>query len=523
MTATVSFTDTFQRADENPLASNGWSSTTLRLLNGKVISTSSSTFGRAVQATTVPSSADQDVTGVLACGSVNPFGQVSVVSLVAGSPATLTTATHGVGIGNTVKLMLFGVTTTVGAINPNGIVIEAIASGAATFTIATGIASGTYTTASAIAIPFQSVASVLGRVTGAASPPTTFRAGYEAMLSWDPTNVRRLYILRYLNDGATADQRVLLAQSTVTLEAMNGSDLGYTQAVKLSITDTRDGVRLRAYINSDDDDSPTLEITDRGRDFYLANNTPFLPICRAAGYFAVMLGPDATSVGLHNGPILDSFEGRDQAKVEQENAYAGRTRAQLREAATVEIGPSTNIQAAILNQFIQEEVDEFLSQIGSMALFARRHETMTLAADASYRVHWPYTVEEVEKVEDSYGLEYLPCDVYYTAEGRVITRYDVALSGDYLVTYYARQQPFAADDDRCIVPRNMDRAIVLAVAMRVHERDQDATRFNSLAALRAIAMRGVMEKAHRMARQSKKRMTPRRAVRGGITDRGAIW
>jgi hypothetical protein len=523
MTATVSFTDTFQRADENPLATNGWSSTTLRLLNGKVISTSTSTFGRAVQATTAPSSPDQVVTGIVACGSVNPFAQVSVVSLASGSPATLTTAAHGGQIGTSVKLMLFGVTSATGSINPNGVVLDAIISGATTFSIGAGIASGTYTTANAIAIPFHTVASVLGRVTGAASPPTTFRAGYEALLSWDPSNVRRIYILRYLNDGATADQRVLLAQGSVTLDALNGSDLGYTQAIKLTITDTPEGVRLRAYVNSDDDDSPVLDVTDRGRDFYLANSTPFLPPCRAAGYFGVMLGADATVLGQHNGPLLDSFEGKDQTKIEQDNPYAGRTLAQLRDAVRLVIGPSTNIQNPLLNQLIQDAHEDFLRELGDMALFARRRELMTLTTDAGYCVYFPHTVDRVDDIDDGLGPKLLPRGGFYTDEGRVALRFEHPVDGAYYVSYYRRQEPLIDDDDRTIVPRRLDESIVLGAAMRVHERDQDATRFGTLRVLWQRAVQTAKQHMHRQMRQHNTRLRPRVAIQGGITDRGAIW
>lgn len=542
MKTTVAFADSFERADENPLSLTlgGWYSTNLRLLSGAVISTSTSDWGRAVKANTPPVSADQDIRAIVACGSQNELGSVGLTSISGTSPATVTTSTPH-GMSGTNQVIFFGVTTATGTTNINGVVYTAIVTGASTFTVA-GITAGTYTVASALVYQWKNFVAIAARVTGTADAsgyPVQYRTGYVAWLNYEPANVRRLVLFRYVNDGATVDQLIWLTTTTsFTMNQVDSSDRAVGQEIRLTVTTTPDDVvRCRIYLNNDDDDNPTIDYVDRGRDFYTQNGFAFLPPILVAGYWSILLGWDSTGVSGHTGVALSTVSATDNFAVEEENPYAGRTLAQLREAVerTVNRSTATNFSGTTVNAFLNDAQEQLLAELGDLAIFARRTEQMTLYSDSLYRTYMPRHVDKVEHIWDGNGNSRRWWLRDYADDGVLVIQLEQVPGdggADYVVSYFKRYAPMLTDTDRTIIPRRLDEALVIGAALRVAEHDSDQTWYASLLNRWRMAVHDAKVHMNRQLRMTKGKMYARRvstnpwtryAPRDQLSDAGHWW
>jgi hypothetical protein len=275
--------------------------------------------------------------------------------------------------------------------------------------------------------------------------------------------------------------------------------MGALQDLRFTVTTEDIGVRLRVFLNDDDDASPLLSVLD------ISGLTPNSDFPKAAGTWGFGIGGGAMGI--------DTWEATDKFVIPAESTYQGRTLEQLRNATKDEIsrGGNTNLTDAYLNAQINSAQQEVMVSIGQLALFTRREEVMTFSSTDEKTVEFPQTVEMITEI--MYSPSRVP--VAWRLEGYTETNSVRIVLGEnpaansYLVRYHKRWKDLLADTDRCIIPRMFDEVIVISAALRVAARSADARWEGSLVARYRAAMLRMRAYLNRLKTSEKNRVRVR--------------
>ena len=290
--------------------------------------------------------------------------------------------------------------------------------------------------------------------------------GYGVRLIYANADVRTLEIVR--EAGAGED---VLATLTLTTEVLSvaGSDLLVSQEIRLIATPVEGGTRLRAYINDNDDDFPTIEFTDYRDPFDLTGSV--------FGQWAIITGAAALNalriLEIH-GQDLDE---RLPPVVQLQDRH---TLSEIRANVLTRVdGSSVGTDRAgdmdFMNEIINSTVEEILDEVGDVALFMQPVEVLTLTAGVDRITTMPAYVDKVISiVETDRDLKPPWHFLGYTSDGVVQIIFDrgYAITGRTTrVHYQMKYQRMDVDTDLCVIPRRFTEAVVYGAIMRIAEYD----------------------------------------------------
>ena len=205
-------------------------------------------------------------------------------------------------------------------------------------------------------------------VTAASFQPTL---GYLMRLSYEPAGVRNLEFIRYAR-AAGGPTEISLTSVAVTnnMTQVSSTDEGVLQDIRFTVTNEDAGVRLRGFVNNDDDLNPTLSYLDLGTDTGTALDSV---TTKAAGVWGFYLRGNAGEIG------VDLFEAYDKYAVPVTDPNRGRTLEELRDRLKNRVarGGNTTLANDVLDEWINDAQYEVMNELGHLALFTEREGTMT--------------------------------------------------------------------------------------------------------------------------------------------------
>ena len=274
---------------------------------------------------------------------------------------------------------------------------------------------------------------------------------------------------------------------------VSSTELGVLQEIRFTVTNEENGVRLRGFVNNDDDENPTLSYLDRGVNVSRSFTT------KAAGYWGMMIS--ATAAG------VDSWDAQDKYVVPQEGKHVGRTLAQLRTLLSDRIsrGGNRNLTDAYLDTQLNLAQNEVMTSLGDLALFNKREETMTLTStDSGKTFELPTRVEtliDILRSPSRTPVDWSMLNMNQENTG-IRVRMSQNIGGESVfVLYKIGWQDMLSDTDRCAVPRQFDESVILSAVLRISERQGDMAYFQTISAMRGAAdmrMRAYLNKLKRM-------------------------
>lgn len=313
----------------------------------------------------------------------------------------------------------------------------------------------------------------------------TLEFGIAVRLEYLASGERKLSILEQMG---TATSATTLASLTMVASGgveqtgylghlLDRGALGVPQEIRLVVNPRPEGLRVRAYVNSEDDDAPTLQAVARSNWTAPANALAF-------GYqYARFMGAQGAKT-----LALLEFVGRDwshdsRADLGERSNDDARfsdwpTLGEVRRRVAIKLERSlnTSIAADILNLEIGYAYDEILNTVGDQAWFRRRIETVTLTTDNDGYATMPAYVERVLDLERSGRLGKLPWAFSHLNEsGRVVVRIGTTFassSTSVLMTYVARPTRASRDDDKIAFPDNHIELLVTGAVLRLAENDR---------------------------------------------------
>jgi hypothetical protein len=310
-----------------------------------------------------------------------------------------------------------------------------------------------------------------GRMSPNVAPLTSLTAGYGCQLEWTETDgTRTLRLLKLVAPGVFI---VLASTDDAHLVRMllqpDGTDFEIAQFVRFTITDEPlvggqpRGVRLRAWVNSDDDAGPAIEWVDRGGGA--------APLHDDGGTWAITLGDPSCK--------MDAFEATDSYQVPDHGTGVKlyRTKAETRALVKAEVsrGTPTNLDDARVDQAVEEGIAEFLNDLGDSATFRRRLDNFTLGVSDDLLVTLPSKVEQVYEIYDTQSkrpVRWHKVDDGVEGEIRVYIA-DEPGGASYLVEYAARWSATMEDDDEIPIPKRHDEGARVAAMWRLVDNRRD--------------------------------------------------
>lgn len=291
--------------------------------------------------------------------------------------------------------------------------------------------------------------------------------GYICRLSYLNGSVRKLSFLRHDFDSSTTDpggiyQLAITADlgiaGTGATNLSNSSpqtDLGVGQVIRFYCEETDAGhVRLRGYLNSYDDSVPTLEFVDRGDDTSSSSAAP-LSFAKSIGQVGFRFWSE---VG-----IAAYFEAADYAVERLEGLQPHDiTLSDVRTKVKRRLERSTSgvLPDALYNEFINEAQYEIIEQLGQMAFFVSRRESINLPQETSGpdgEVRFtlgPHVrlIESISSVTTGVELDWQVIGIH--DGGRLHIQLSTQDGGPpYEMVYFARVEEMADDTDQVTIPR----------------------------------------------------------------------
>jgi len=467
----------------------------------------------------------------------------AISSITAGSPTIIDLGTpHGYGAGEQFAVAISGATAGTGLwalVNDHHI---ATRTGANTFTIpvdttaATWAANGTayynkkttlltdaqqdisaLVTANAYAA--SSYVTLWARFDVRGGPLTALRAGYGVQLEWTAVGAPTCRILKV--DPVDGTFHILSSTTELTFyKNPVDTELEVTQLLRMVTLDepvkggSVEAVRIRVYVNEDDEGHPTMEYIDRG-----AGDAP---IHRAAGTWALGFGGASTV-------LADSFDGSTTYVLPTFGAgrEGHRTLSALRSSMTIEMarGSSTNLDSDELNIHLNDAVVDVLDFLGDAATWLWHIETQTLTADSEKLVTMKYDVDVVDAVWEAVSKSPVRWNLVVSdaASGRRKLYLEDEPGGrSYTVRYREKWQPMVNDTDTCPVPQRFDELVRLNALMRLADARRDPDYSRTIMERYYRRRREVMSFLQRVKRMEHPRLTVN--VSEESTSRiGAAW
>tara|TARA_R100000808_G_scaffold21160_1_gene45760 strand:+ start:8208 stop:9527 length:1320 start_codon:yes stop_codon:yes gene_type:complete len=327
-------------------------------------------------------------------------------------------------------------------------------------------------------------------VTSASYSP---KDGYQMRLVFTATGNCDLFFYRYNKQTGGQEDALTNVDVSSSMLKVSSTELGVLQEIRFTVTNEENGVRLRGFVNNDDDENPTLTYLDRGVNVSRSFTT------KDAGYWGMMIS--AAGLG------VDSWDAQDKYVVPQEGKHVGRTLAQLRTLLSDRIsrGGNRNLTDAYLDTQLNLAQNEVMTDLGDLALFTKREETMTLTStDSGKTFELPTRVETLIDILRSPSRT--PVDWSLLNMNQENTGIRVRMSQNIggesvFVIYKIGWQDMLSDTDRCAVPRQFDESVILSAVLRIAERQGDMTYFQTVAAMKSAAdgrMRSYLNKTKRM-------------------------
>jgi len=288
------------------------------------------------------------------------------------------------------------------------------------------------------------------------------------------------------------------------------TDLLVLQEMRFIVTTIEGGMRLRAYINEDDDDQPTLEYRDY-RDPHEYTGSTF-----GSWYFAF---GDSFARALK----LSEVHARDYEEKIPEAIQLGDRHSLSEIRANVltrvdgsSVGTDRASDTAFMNELINSTVEEIIDEVGDVALFMQPVEEMTLTVDADRVATLPayvdrvFTIVEIDK-EFSTPWHFLGYTTDETVQVIFEKGYD-ATSGRHRVHYQMKYQRMDADDDLCIIPRRFTEAVVYGTILRIAEYDTNDSLHQQTLLRYQQKLKQIKQAMNRVLRTSKGQLRARRRV-----------
>ena len=327
-------------------------------------------------------------------------------------------------------------------------------------------------------------------VTAASYSP---KDGYQMRLVFTASDNCDLVFHRYnKNTGGQEDALTNVDVSTSMLK-VSSTELGVLQEIRFTVTNEENGVRLRGFVNNDDDENPTLSYLDRGVNVSRSFTT------KDAGYWGMMIS--AAGLG------VDSWDAQDKYVVPQEGKHVGRTLAQLRTLLSDRIsrGGNRNLTDSYLDTQLNLAQNEVMTNLGDLALFNKREETITLTStDSGKTFELPTRVEtliDILRSPSRTPVDWSMLNMNQENTG-IRIRMSQNIGGESVfVLYKIGWQDMLSDTDRCAVPRQFDESVILSAVLRISERQGDMAYFQTIAAMKSAAdtrMRAYLNKLKRM-------------------------
>jgi len=327
--------------------------------------------------------------------------------------------------------------------------------------------------------------------------------GYLCRLSYEASEVRKLEIIRINSGyvevvlGTTAD---VGRQGSARTILSGASDLGVLQDLRFTVTDEDKGVRLRAFVNNDDDQSPDLSVLDLG-----TAATGSVPI-RDAGFWGFEMKSATTEVG------IDYIRAVDRFIVPLEDIHSARTLSQLRTDLNDEVtrGGNRSLSDAYLNRQLNLSVEEVMRTVRRASMFTLREAEMTLTTDDTDDriVEMPNYIEAVEEIFTSPGRRFVGFSLVSTNESGTALRLRLStvLSNEAVrVRYHKKWSKMIADDDQCIVPRLYDEVVILGAAKRIARRSSDQAYYQTIISEYGYSLRTMQKYLNRLGSMERKR------------------
>lgn len=339
-----------------------------------------------------------------------------------------------------------------------------------------------------------------------------------AELAWLP-NGERVLTLRY-GDNLSAGELAsvtLVAQGGVAQDVAHGRMLaspgdspvvgkvGVLQELRLIVTEAEGGLRVRAYVNEPDDDTPTLQAM-LWKDW--------LPVVASDGIdewggFGVRFGNSGTAESL----VVTSFYGEDYAPTTRETVVQRDNWPTLQEVTdritrAYRGAANTTSDLDWVRDMVADEVDFLVNDCGDDAWWLRRQAELELTFDGDGNATMPSYVRRVLGLRKAQCVANLPWPFEYLDDnGNVVIRGPTSVTETVVAHYLLSYRRPAVPTDRVPIPREHLEAVVTGVSLRLAERDRRSDLVASYAS-RYAALRQQLQ--NDMARHSNQR---RRAMR----------
>lgn len=475
--------ETFEFADENPLATNDWLTATntaqqldpAKVVDGvAVVTVSPAKAWKNKDESDTPKHADQELRAVGYITGENVLLDALSAASKSGVNLVLTfgTALLKRPIGSIITFTVAGATGFTPTLNATwvGTVISASMVQIATdFSVVGAV---TNATISVDDCHFGVMARVDDAVSATSFAP---KGGYLARLSFDPADYEaKLY--RWERDTGTlffikkSSGAVITKNVDMGAAAIDGRGVG--QDLRLTVEDEPGGgIRIKVYVNNDDDTAADIDVVDN------AENTT-----KGPGVWGFELG--GGGVGIDAWYACDKF--RDPGLG---NLQAGRMLQELRTDLIDEISRGTGAavtgDTAFLNRALNRAIQVVQKDLGSLAWWMQREETFQITSSDTRTFELPPKVESVEqffRATDRNPYGHSIWAIGYNAAGTALvfqSRFN--LDGlEVIAQYYAQWSIMLNDTDRSPVRREHDELLVIAAAQNVARRTGDGSWIGAL-------------------------------------------
>jgi len=345
---------------------------------------------------------------------------------------------------------------------------------------------------------------------------TDRKAGVVCRLSWLANSERKLEILQ--EDISAANYSTYTAATLTMVNAGGTVQTGYhghligdgavdtLQHVRLVVREKDYGLEASVYVNSGDDDRPTLVAQLR---------TDLVTAVGTAGHWGFAMG-----AAVANTLILAEFQGKDYAPgiaVDSVLKSNHPSLLELRDRVKRKFskGANTDLDNQYVDDIIGEEVEQIVLSLGDNPWFLIRKGNLTLTIDGDGFATMPSYVESVLKIErqnrkmmSTFTFETLESDGDVTI--RLSTERE-ATGEVHIVTYIQRWERMDKPDDLCVIPRKHDGLVVYAACARIAGTGDRLPGLEQAFARGAEAKLAMLKKEQsRYFRMTKTRLRPRR-------------
>lgn len=328
--------------------------------------------------------------------------------------------------------------------------------------------------------------------------------GYGLKYEWSSSAVRTIRLIRFPRNGSATGDILKSVNVTPLLDETSGTDDAVRQEIRLTITEEANGVRLRAFVNEEDDENPTLTYLDQGGGNADLNELTI----KEPGLWGFEINDVAGGT-----TFLESISAIDKYIVPVKDSNIGRTLAQLRADLKVEVsrGGQTSLDDTFYDRALTYAQQEVMRRLGRLAIFNFRREkiTMTASADDPLLIELPTFIEYVEHMEihpKGLSLQFAMIGPNSTNTAWIIRMSENVSGQDVWVTYYKKITELLNDDDRCSVPRMHDEVLIMCAAKKISRRSADRTWHSGLIQEYDFQLKSVRTYLTRLKSQQKMRI-----------------